>query len=141
MRGLLDEIFPKIERGNCISAQRAFSPHDLLVVAVACEIERKYGVKRSLLASTTEVLRSALKGPRTASRAARLVVTFAPPMATYLTQSAIVQEGLVIPLGRLFAKVDDYLGVGGISGNATQAMLPLSPSIVTKNLGSGSRGR
>lgn len=141
MRGLLDEVFPNPERGKGTASQRIFSPHDLLVVTVACEIEQKYGVKRAVLALVSEVLRETLTGPRTASRDARLAVTFMPPTATYLVPDATVPEGLVLALGTLFAKVDEYLGVAGPSSDSAQAVLPLSPAIVTAHRGGGSRGR
>src|SRR5216683_896479 len=131
MHGLLDEVFPARKRGKGTASQRTFSPHDLLVVTVACEIERKYGVKRAVLALASESIREALRGPRTANRDARLLVTFTPPTATYLVPDATVREGLVLELGGLFAKVDEYLGVAGPSNESAQAVLPLSPAMVT----------
>lgn len=132
MRGLLDEVFPESARGGTKTrTQRTFSPQDLLIVTVACELERSYGVKRRILASVRVPLRQALSGPRKASREARLVVTFTPPTATYLVPEAPVTEGLVLALGPLFAKVDEYLGVAESSRDGGQAVLALSPAIVT----------
>lgn len=142
MHGLLDEVFPGPARaGKKTRSRRAFSPQDLIVITVACELERSYGVKRSVLASVSEPLRNALTGPRKASREARLVVTFTPPAATYLVPDAPVTEGLVLPLGPLFAKVDEYLGVAESSRDGGQAILALSPAIVTNRRGGSPRAR
>jgi hypothetical protein len=135
LRGLLDEVFPKSSLGEKVGAQRTFSPRDLLVVAVICEIERKYGVKRSMLCSVGDVVRRVLGGPRVVNREARLLVTFAPPRTTYLTPDAPVGDGLIVALGPLFAVVDEYLGAGGPRGEATQSMLPLPPAIATRRGG------
>jgi len=142
MRGLLSEVFPHPGRKKGAAAsQRTFSPHDLLVIAVACEIERKYGVKRALLALVGEALRKTLTGPRAANRNARLVVTFAPPEVTYLVSEAPVSEGLVLMLGGLFAKVDEYLGVSGSANDSNQTDLPLTPALVRGHRGGSSHGR
>lgn len=142
MHGLLDEVYPARARtGKKARPQRAFSPQDLIVIAVACELERNYGVKRSVLASVREPLRQALSGPRKANREARLVLTFTPPTATYLASEALVTEGLVLPLGPLFARVDEYLGVVESSRDGGQAVLALSPAIVTDRRGGSSRTR
>ena len=141
MRGMLDEVFPVSAHVKDGGSQRTFSPQELLLVAVACEIEKKYGVRRSVLALASESLRKALTGPRASNREARLVVTFEPPTATYLVSDAPVREGLVLELGHLFALVDEYLGVAGPGGGSAQALLPLSPMMVTHRRGSSSRSR
>lgn len=142
MRGLLDEVFPlPAHRGKKSRSQRTFSPQDLIVITVACKLERNYGVKRSVLATVSEPLRQALTGPRKASRDARLMVTFTPPTVTYLALEATVTEGLVLPLGPLFAKIDEYLGVGETISDGGQADLPLSPVIVANRRDRGPRAR
>ena len=142
MHGLLDEVFPgPVRAGKKARSQRAFSPQDLIIVTVACELEKKYGVKRSVLASVSEPLRQVLTGPRKASREARLLLTFMPPMATYLVSEVPVTEGLVLPLGPLFAKVDEYLGVAESSHDGRQTILALSPAIVTNRRSSSPRTR
>jgi hypothetical protein len=141
LRGLLDEVFPEPVRGKKTRSQRTFSPQDLLLVTVACELEKRFGVKRSVLALISQPLRQALTGPRQTSREARLVVTFMPPTATYLGSEATISEGLVLPLGQLFEKVDEYLGVAVSSRDGGQAVLPLSPAIVMNRRGGSPRNR
>jgi hypothetical protein len=142
LHGLLNDVFPEPAcGGKKTRSQRTYSPQDLLVVTVACELERRYGVKRSVLASVNVPLRQALTGPRKASREARLVVTFTPPTATYLVPEVPVTEGLVLALGPLFARVDEYLGVAESSRDGGQAVLALSPAIVTNRRGRSSQAR
>lgn len=129
--GLLKTAFAGSSVGRRLGAQRKFTPQELLVVAVACEIERKYGIERKALAQITEALRQALLGPRRANREARLVITITPPAVHYLESETSVTEGLVVNLGALFAKVDEYLGTSGPSSEPTQAVLPLQPAIAT----------
>ena len=140
LRGLLAEVFPDSARGKKTGAHRTFSRQDLLVVAVACEIEEKYGVERKKLAQAAEALRRELTGPRGANRDARLLIRFAPSTVTYLESGSPVAEGLVIQLGPLFEKVDEYLGASSASGAQAQAVLPLRPTIATGRRG-GSRNR
>lgn len=123
------------------TSQQTFSSHDLLIVAVACEIEQRYGVKRPVLALIGEELRKTLTGPRVVNRDARLVVSFTPPTVTYLLPDTDVREGLVLPLGGLFAKVDEYLGVSGFGVDGDQTTLPLTPAVVRSHRGGGSHAR
>src|SRR5258706_8790757 len=84
MHGLLDEMFPEPARaGKRNRSQRTFSAQDLLVITVICELEKKYGVKRGVLALVSKPLRQTLTGPRKVNREARLLVTFRPPTVTY----------------------------------------------------------
>lgn len=134
--GLLRDVFLEQPLGKkARGSHRTFTPQDLLVFVVAFEIEQAYGVRRNMLALAGEHLRQALSGPRPANREARLVVTFAPPTATYLEPTAPAQQGLVVQLGPLFARVDEYLGVSGPNRDAA-TILPLRPVIA-----SGRRGR
>jgi hypothetical protein len=141
LRGLLSEVFLSHSLGKKAGSQRTFSPQDLGVVAVICAIERDYAIDRKKLALIAEHLRRALSGPRTASRNARLVLTFNPPSAAYLDSDAYVPQGLLIALGPIFAQVDEYLGASSLaSAEPEQPILPLRPAIATGRRG-GARNR
>jgi hypothetical protein len=133
-------VFRNSALGKRGAGQQTFSPQELLVVAVACEIEEKFGVTRKRMALIGEALRLTLMGPRSANRNARLLVTFAPPAVSYLESSTPVAEGLVLPLGPRFARVDEYLGVAGERRDYQQAALPLRP-IATPRRAAGPRSR
>lgn len=138
MHGFLDEVFPP-RGGKKGRSQRTFAPQELVVVATACQLEKTFGVKRSLLATISESLRHALIRPRNANRNARLLVTFALPTATYLEHDTPVGEGLVLPLGPVFAKVDEYMGVAGSSREGGQTILALPPATVANRRTTTSR--
>jgi hypothetical protein len=136
VRGLLEEAFPGAILGKKVGSQRTFSSQDLLVVAVVCEIEREYGVERRKLAVVADALRRTLTVPRGANRDARLLLTFTPPTATYIEPNTPVAEGLLVRLGPVFAKVDEFMGVSGPSEHAAQAPLPLRPTLASGRRGS-----
>lgn len=136
VRGLLQEVFATHPLGRKAGAHRTFSPQDLGVVAVVCAIERDYAVDRRRLALVADVLRRVLSGPRTANRSARLLVSFVSPNAAYVDRDTSPDaEGLLLRLGPIFAKVDEYLGVSGSSPQNAQPILPLRPSIATGRRG------
>jgi hypothetical protein len=139
IRGLLTEVFRNSPLGRKTGSQQTFSPQELLVVAVACQIEASFGVGRKKLALVGEAMRKTLTGPRGANRDARLLVTFTPPAVTYLESDARIAEGLVLQLGLQFAKVDEYLGVSGPGYESAQTVLALSPAVTIGRRGAGSR--
>lgn len=141
IRGLLNEVFRNPVLGRKAGAQRTFSPQELLVVVVCCEIEQAFGISRRKLGLVGEALRRTLTGPRAANREARLLVTLMLPAATYLDDDAFVREGIVVHLGALFARVDEYLGVSGSARVSAQGVLPLRPAIATARRSSGTRSR
>lgn len=136
--GLLKQVFAN-SLGKKAGSQRSFSPQDLLVAAIACEIEQKYGVGRKTLALASEALRRTLTAAREANWHARLLVTFSPPTATYLHPDAPVEEGLVVRLDVVFARIDEYLGVSRSNSESMQGTLPLNPGIVSSRRRSGVR--
>lgn len=141
MRGLLDDVFPQPVRTKKGRSQRTFSPQELLLVAVACELEKKYGVKRNVVALVADALQRTLNGPRSTNRNARLAITFIPPTATYLRDDHAIKEGLVLALGDVFASVDEYLGGTSSNRDRGQAALPLGPAVMTNRRVTSARSR
>lgn len=129
--GLIKQVFGQ-SLGKMTGAQRTYSPQDLLVVAVASQIEERFATDRKALAQVGNALRAVLNGPRSANRDAKLVVTFVPPSVVYLDRSMAVEEGIVIKLGAVFAKVDGFLGMSGREQIGTQAPLPIAPTLVAR---------
>jgi hypothetical protein len=128
--GLIKQVFGQ-SLGKIAGAQRTYSPRDLLVVAVASQIEQRFATDRKALARVGDALRAALNGPRSANRDARLVVTFDPPSVVYLDRPVAVEEGIVIKLGSVFAKVDGFLGLSGNEDMGAQSPLPMAPTLVS----------
>lgn len=108
---------------------REFAPRDLVVLAVTQILEERYGLRRTAVAELGQHLQNALAGPKGANREARLSVSVRPPKVDYLDMGAIATEGLVIALGPLFEKIDDYLSF------EPQLSLQFGPSLVARKYG------
>ena len=126
MDGLIKQVFGR-SLGKIAGTQRSYSPQDLLVVSVITKMEQRFAVDRKSLARISDSLRAVLSGPRSANRHARLLATFDPPVVRYLESSDSVDEGIVVALGEVFSRVDEYLGVSSAGLEARQAPLPMPP--------------
>lgn len=108
---------------------REFTPRDLVVLGVTQVLEDRYGLRRTAVAELGLHLQSALVGPKGVNRDARLSISVRPPSVDYLDAGAIATEGLVIALGPLFEKIDDYLSF------EPQLSLQFGPSLITRKYG------
>lgn len=102
-----------------------------MVLSVTRVLEHRLGVRRTALASLGLPLRSALSGPKTVSKRARLVVSVEPPQAEYVDLSITEKEGIVVALGPIFQRVDGYLSYD------SQSQLPLIPDLVVSKSRAG----
>ena len=128
MRGLLAELPGYAERAGEAKVTNTFGAHDLLVIALCCRLESRYGLRRAMVAAVAGELGRALSGPRPLAHEARLVLGFDPPSVRYVETVENLGEGLVVPLEPVFLLVDSYLLPGRfISGH--QRELGLSASI------------
>jgi hypothetical protein len=88
---------------------REFEPRDLLVLFVTRVLEQSMGLRRVAVGSLGKLLQEALSGPRKINPNARLVVSVDPPKVVYVAQGSTERQGIVVALGPLFEKVDQYL--------------------------------
>jgi hypothetical protein len=102
---------------------------DLIVLGVTQILEERYGLRRAAVAELGRHLQNALAGPKGANIEARLSVSVRPPKVEYLGPGSVAIEGLVIALGPLFEKIDDYLSF------EPQLSLQFGPSLVTRKFG------
>lgn len=128
LHATLKVLWPYREEKPVPRVAREFTPHDLVVLSVTQSLEHRFGLRRAALSVLGELLRAALSGPKEASRKARLVISIQPPEVEYLDRFITEKEGLVIALGPIFEKVDDYLSYGG------QGILPLAPDVVSSRV-------
>lgn len=108
---------------------REFTPRDLVVLGVTQVLEERYGLRRTAVAELGLQLQSALSGPRGLNRDARLSVSLRPLQVEYLGAGAMAIEGLVIALGPIIEKVDDYLSF------EPQMSLRFGPSLIARKYG------
>lgn len=131
LHATLKVLWPYSEEAPAPRVAREFTARDLIVLSVTQILERRFGVRRSALAAIGEPLRTALSGPKEASKKARLVLSIEPPSVEYVNLSITEREGLVVPLGAIFEKVDGYLTFDG------QGLLPLTPDVLPRRTKQG----
>jgi hypothetical protein len=133
-RGLLAEL--KYEFEDYAQTQRrvarTYSPHDFLVILVACELDRSIGFKRSTIAALLPLIARELSGPRPVASQPKLLLTTNPPTARYVDGLTSVEEGTVFPLASVFARADAYLEVAGRGLPTSQTRLNFGPSLIIK---------
>jgi hypothetical protein len=129
LRGLLGEVLPE-KASNGPRVAREFTPHELLVIATVSELETRIGIRRAHIAIISKQLSDVLSGPRLVNRDARLVISFAPPSVSYVSDSTPANDAVVLSLGRIFERVDRYISEGVIP---TQAHLNFGPSSVGRS--------
>lgn len=127
MRGLLEAVPAYASRNSQIRVAKQYTAQDLLVVRTCSQLESRYGLQRSAVASFSDALRSVLSGPRPLSSTARLLFTFDPMSVRYVVVTEAVEEGLLIPLAPIFHAVDEYLLPGHARLNWGQRELGFGP--------------
>lgn len=103
-----------------------YSRLDLIVLAAISDLDKKFGLRRKVLAAIYGPLRAALSVPRLPNRAARLLITVTPPAVVYMDEKGAVEQGIVAPLEDVFLRVDGHLGAYG----PVQGPLGLKPALV-----------
>lgn len=128
LRGLLNELPGYQAKAERARVARVYTKHDLAVIAVCCELEQRYGLRRDAIAALGQQLARALVGPRAAAREPHLIMTVAPPLVQYVEQVPVgVREGLIVPLSEIFARLDRYLSADFVPGVPEQRALDLGP--------------
>lgn len=126
LRGMLRDL-PSFSESPSEGRNRAFSRVELLTICVITQMETRYGIKRASIGKIVHQLLATLSGPRTIDPRARLNVIPESSLVTFLNEDAPALEGLLVPLGPIFQRVDYYLGA--YSDSDKQGELPLSPGI------------
>lgn len=123
LHATLKVLKPYCEERSAPRIAREFTARDLVVFCVTQVLEHRLGMRRAALVGLGAPLRSALTGPKTASKRARLVICVAPPSVEYVDLSITEKEGIVIALGPIFQRVDGYLSYD------SQPQLSLTPEL------------
>lgn len=127
MRGMLRDL-PLFAPPSSPRTARTFTRNELLVICVVAVLESRYGLRRGAIVNLIPALMSTLQGPRVANKTAHLNLVIDPCSVTYLPDNTAGLEGIILPLGSIFERVDHYLG--GYSEAGTQTELPLGPVMV-----------
>lgn len=133
LRGLLRELPSFDERAERARVAREYSPQDLAVLTVCCELESRYGLRRDAIGTLVEELRKAISGPRSVSSNARLIISVSPLSVKYVDDAENVAEGIALPLGGIFRRIDNHLTIDSKSEWGGQRNLDLDPVIVVSD--------
>jgi hypothetical protein len=124
VRGMLRDLPPFLD---CLSEgrNRTFSKAELLTICVIAQMETRYGIKRVAIGKIVHQLVASLSGPRSVDLRARLNIIPEASLVSFLSEEAVVAEGVIVPLGPIFQRVDHYLGAYSESGRQGDLLLGL----------------
>lgn len=101
-----------------------YTRHDLVVVAVLCELERM-GLRKDAIGPWVTPIQQALSGPRSMN-APQLLLTFEPMQALLSDEHSLLSAGMVVDLDKILRLVDSHCaGVDG--GRESQRDLEFGP--------------
>lgn len=137
LRGLLLELGYEVESGGETKQRvaRSYSPQNLIVILVACELDSVVGLKRKVIASLMPAIARELSGPRLAVYGAKLILTTNPPDAEYMESEVSLENGIILPLSGVFARAEEQFRKVGAGGQSLQAALNFGPSLVRTSSG------
>lgn len=130
MRGLLDAMPAYADRNTQVRVAKRYTAQDLLVVRACTQLETRYGLQRSTVASFSSAVRAVLSGPRPVSATACLLLTFEPVDVRYVEVTERITEGLLVPLEPIFQAVDEYLLPGLAKLDWGQRELSFVPRVI-----------
>lgn len=111
LRAVLKELKAWIPPAEAARSARPYTHIEVMVLAVMCELEKKFGFRRDALPSICEGLRTALSKPRELLPGARLHINPDPPSVIWEDEPRTVERGIVVPLKPVFDRVDGHLGI------------------------------
>lgn len=132
LRGLLEELDYKFEGDGETQPRvaRTYSPHDFLIILIACELESNYGLRRNAIASLLPLIGGELSGPRPIAKQPKLLLGLNPLAVRYVDAEVSVNSGFVLPLAGIFTRVDLHLQQTGSSLPTSQTTLNFGPSLI-----------
>lgn len=114
LRGVLQAFPEYAARPTSPRVAWEFSRMDLLVLSVVHFLDQVLHIRRPAIGLITDQLRKELSSPRSISPKARLSITFSPPSVRYLSEPEVIDNGVLVPLGAIFWRVDVYIAGGKI---------------------------
>ncbi len=108
---------------------REFSRHDLIALGVVQALEVRCGMRKDAIAAVFDLLRTALLGPKRQNSQAHLFISIDPPAVSYKEAPTKGSDGILVPLGPIFARVDQHLG--SHPGSIRDQRDALSPTLLS----------
>jgi hypothetical protein len=132
LRGFLKDLPEYSGKQGIERSAREYSRQDLTVIAVCCELEDRYRMRRDAIAQLVFEVRKVLSEPRSVTTDAFLIVIPNPPSARYIDGASDVREGTVLPLSNILNRVDSYLLGDQLVETGGQRNLDLGPVPILK---------
>lgn len=133
LRGLLAGLPGFDEHEKRARVAREYSIQELVLLAVCCELQTRYGLRRDAVASVFEELRTMMSGPRDVVAHARLLINVQPPAVRYLAPFCSVDDGIVLPVEPIFERVYNHLNSDPRYDWAGQRSLDLGPVAIARS--------
>nr|MDP2190010.1 hypothetical protein [Rhodoferax sp.] len=127
LRSFLKDLPGYSEKQGTERVAREYSRQDLTVIAVCCELEDRYRMRRDAIVQLVLEVRKALSEPRSVTTDALLIVIPNPPSARYVDGASDVRDGTVLPLSNILNRVDSYLLGDQLVETGGQRNLDLGP--------------
>jgi len=127
---LLKELPPYSTQSTVARIAREFAPLDLLTLSVIHFLDKNCGLRLRAIAQVSEQLRQVLSVPRTVTKNAGLAVSIQPSAVEFLELPAKVAAGIVVPLQKVFERVDHFCNAFQIETMAIQPELDFGPVLV-----------
>lgn len=129
LRGLLREL-PEFGGGTeKARVAREYSAAELLVIAICCELEESFGLRRKVIGSLSDDILHCLSRPRELHKAACLHIQIQPQSVSYFSDlgDAKAAAGLTVPLANIFERIDSYIKLHSLSSPDQQRFLNFGP--------------
>lgn len=127
LKGLFRELPGYNEPAEQARIARHYSRQDLALLAICCELDDRYGLKRVVIGQLVGEIRNALARPRVVAVNAHLVIDVPASTARYVEKPEIVSEGMLIPLRDILKRIDAHLAMDPFYEQGHQASLNLGP--------------
>ena len=109
MRAVLRDL-PPLGVAHGPGRNRVFSRMELLVIAIICTMEQRYGIRRTAIGPILDELIKIIQSVREQVASSTLVIVTSAESVLLKCQTESVKEGLIIPLAPIVRRMDIYLG-------------------------------
>lgn len=130
LRGLLRELPQFGGSGEKARVAREYSAAELLAIAICCELEECFGLRRKVIGSLSDDILRCLSRPRKLHKTACLHIQVKPQAVSYFSDLADTKAatGLTVPLTNIFERIDSHIRAHSFLSPDQQRLLNLGPA-------------
>lgn len=109
LRSLLRELPGFADEIRTARVAREYSMQEVVLVAMCCQLEEHFGLRRDAIAALEPELRKLLSRPRESTQSVHLAVALHPPSASYVVDTTSRYTGTTLNLAPILENIDRYL--------------------------------